>query len=291
MPASLDNGQRLPLAFRKSLRTFKDRRNVYQILRQGRLKTVCEEARCPNIGECFSNNTATFMIMGDRCTRRCKFCSVTTKKPLPLDPEEPFLVADAALKMGLDYVVVTSVDRDDLPDLGAAHFASVVEAIKTTLPHSQVELLVPDFKGRVDLLDHVLSSPIDVFGHNIESVDRIYQALRPQSNLSVTKKVLAYASAHGKLTKSGMMVGLGERDEEVFETLSTLFDLGVRIVTIGQYLRPSLNHWPVHRFVSQDSYEQFVEYGLKLGLAHVFAGPFVRSSYHAKEAHQKSKAA
>lgn len=290
MPVSSDISPRLPAPFRKSLLSFKDRRNVYQILRQGNLATVCEEARCPNIGECFSNNTATFMIMGDRCTRRCKFCAVTTKKPMPLDEDEPQKVAHAALTMGLDYVVVTSVDRDDLPDFGARHFVRVVDAIKTSMPHAKVELLVPDFKGKTELLDEILASPVDVFGHNIESVDRLYKAIRPQSELAATKKVLAHASACGTVTKSGMMVGLGESDEEVLDTLSLLFDLGVSIATIGQYLRPTRHHWAVERYVGQDSYKKFVEHGLKVGLRHVFAGPFVRSSYHAKEAHQKSMA-
>ncbi len=285
MRVSSEGALRLPEHFRKSLLSFKARRNVSNILREGQLTTVCEEARCPNIGECFSNNTATFMIMGDRCTRRCKFCSVTTKKPKSLDEDEPHKVACAALKMGLDYVVITSVDRDDLPDYGARHFVRVINAIKVTLPHAQIELLVPDFKGNLDLIDLVLESPIDVFGHNIESVDRLYQALRPQSNLSVTKKVLAHASERGLTVKSGMMVGVGERDEEVCETLSMLADLGVAIATIGQYLRPSRNHWPVDRYVLASSYEQFISHGQKAGLRHVFAGPFVRSSYHAKEAH------
>lgn len=288
MPVSSNIEERLPEAFRKSLLSFQSRRKVTQILRAGRLSTVCEEARCPNIGECFSNNTATFMIMGDRCTRRCKFCSVTTKKPLPLDETEPLKVAQAAQSMGLDYVVITSVDRDDLPDLGAHHFVNVVNAIKDMLPTAQVELLVPDFKGKTDLLDHVLSSPIDVFGHNIESVDRLYKSLRPQSDMTVTKNVLAHAARRGVLVKSGMMVGVGERDEEVCETLSMLADLGVSIATIGQYLRPTRSSWPVDRYVGQASYDQFVMHGQKVGLRHVFAGPFVRSSYHAKEAHHQA---
>lgn len=289
MPNSSDSHARLPLDFRKSLLSFAKKRDVLQILREGRLTTVCEEAKCPNIGECFSEKTATFMIMGDRCTRRCHFCSVTTKKPLPLDDDEPMKVAMAAKKLGLDYVVVTSVDRDELPDLGAHHFARVVNRIKVELPEAKVELLVPDFRGRAELIQQVLASPIDVFGHNIESVARLYKSLRPQSNLETTKRVLAQASAHRKITvKSGMMVGVGETDDEVLETLSILRDLGVNIVTIGQYLRPSLKHWPVARYVGDESYQAFVDHGRRIGLRHVFAGPFVRSSYHAKEAHLKS---
>lgn len=287
MIATSAQALRLPQDFRKSLRTFADRRDVYRVLREGRLNTVCEEARCPNIGECFSEKTATFMIMGDRCTRRCHFCSVTTKKPLALDPDEPHKIAHAASVLGLDYVVITSVDRDDLPDFGAHHFVAVITALKEKLPHAQIELLTPDFRGRVPAIEHVLESPIEVFGHNIETVARLYKQLRPQSNYETTKSVLKTASTHkGPLVKSGLMVGLGENDDEVCETLVMLKDLGVQIVTIGQYLRPSLKHWPVARYVSNDSYKRFKDFGLSIGLGHVFAGPFVRSSYHAKEAHR-----
>lgn len=280
--------RRLPLHLKKSLMSFNERRDVYRILRTKGLSTVCEEARCPNIGECFSQKTATFMIMGDRCTRRCHFCSVTTKRPLPLDRDEPHKVAMAALGLGLDYVVITSVDRDELPDHGAAHFVDVVHGVKSLLPQVKIEVLVPDFRGRSALIDLVLGSPIDVFGHNIESVERLYKRLRPQSSFSVTKGVLAHAASSKKgVIKSGMMVGVGETDEEVLETLDLLHGLGVEIVTIGQYLSPSLKHWPVHRYVNEESFRKFETYGMALGLKNVFAGPFVRSSYHAKEAHQK----
>lgn len=264
-------------------------RHIKNIMRSGRLATVCEEARCPNMSECFSHNTATFMIMGDRCTRRCHFCSVTTKKPLALDPGEPASVAQAALLMGLDYIVITSVDRDELPDLGAQHFVDVIHEIKKQVPHAEIELLTPDFKGRTALIDQVLKSPINVFGHNIESVSRLYKSLRPQSDFLVTCEVLRYAAMNSsKIIKSGLMVGVGERDEEVLETLDLLYELGVHIVTIGQYLRPSLKHWPVDRYVTHESFLKYSSYGKKIGLRHVYAGPFVRSSYHAREAHAQS---
>lgn len=293
MPASStkvssDENERLPKELRKNLQSFAKKREVLQILRQGRLSTVCEEARCPNIGECFSNKTATFMIMGDRCTRRCHFCSVTTKKPLPLDEEEPMKVAMASKHMGLDYVVITSVDRDELFDHGASHFVKVVNAVKNELPHAQIELLVPDFRGKAEHIDQVLQSPIDVFGHNIESVSRLYKSLRPQSNFTTTKEVLRQASKSRVTVKSGLMVGVGETDDEVLQTLDTLKELGVDIVTIGQYLRPSRAHWPIDRYVGKSSYKKFIRHGESLGFRHVFAGPFVRSSYHAKEAHLKS---
>jgi len=261
-------------------------RHVKNIMREGRLATVCEEARCPNMSECFSQNTATFMIMGDRCTRRCHFCSVSTKKPLALDPNEPRAVARAALLMALDYIVVTSVDRDELPDLGAQHFVDVICEIKKHIAHAEIELLTPDFKGRTQLIDKLLSSPISVFGHNIESVSRLYKSLRPQSDFQTTCEVLSYASKNSnKIIKSGLMVGVGESDEEVYETLELLYKIGVNIVTIGQYLRPSLKHWPVDRYVSNKIFLEYSNYGKKIGLRHVYAGPFVRSSYHAREAH------
>lgn len=283
MPAS-SSALRLPPTFQAGLRSAAALRPVKRIMREGRLSTVCEEARCPNIGECFSAHSATFMIMGDRCTRRCHFCSVTTKKPLPLDENEPQAVASAVKKMGLDFVVITSVDRDELPDLGAGHFIRVIDAVKTSNPHAKIELLTPDFRGRLDLIDQITSSPIEVFGHNIESVARLYKLLRPQSNFLTTTKVLAHAATKNVTVKSGMMVGVGENDDEVLDNLSLLRDLGANIVTIGQYLRPSLKHWPVERYVGIDSYEKFVAHGQKIGIAHVFAGPLVRSSYHAKEA-------
>ncbi|MCA9507371.1 MAG: lipoyl synthase [Myxococcales bacterium] len=288
MPASSDL-LRLPKEFRTALKSHGEKRLVKRIMREGRLSTVCEEARCPNIGDCFSRKSATFMIMGDRCTRRCHFCSVTTKKPLPLDQNEPQAVADAVRKMKLDYVVITSVDRDELSDFGVDHFVKVISAIKKENPHTKIELLTPDFRGHLSLIDKILGSEVDVFGHNIESVQRLYKKLRPQSNFLTTTKVLAHA-AQKLSTKSGLMVGVGESDDEVLETLNLLKDLGVSIVTIGQYLRPSLKHWPVERYVTQKSYEKFIEHGKKIGLKHVFAGPLVRSSYHAKEVHEDSLA-
>jgi lipoyl synthase len=276
---------RLPLDFRRSLQSFAQKRDVLKIMRKGGLTTVCEEARCPNIGECFSNKTATFMIMGDTCTRRCNFCSVKTGRPGFLNKDEPQEVAAAAQALGLDHIVITSVDRDELSDHGANHFVSVVKKIKEVLPTSTIELLVPDFRGKKDMINLVLNSPVDVFGHNIETVHRLYKKLRPQSDFLVTQNVLKQASNNGRVTvKSGMMVGVGETDSEVLANLDLLMSLGVQIVTIGQYLRPSLKHWPVARYVGEDSYKLYVKHGLSLGLKNVFAGPFVRSSYHAKEA-------
>lgn len=282
MPASSEI-LRLPQHLRKT-QSFQEKRFIQNVLREGRLNTVCEDARCPNIAECFGNHTATFMIMGDHCTRRCHFCSVKTAKPRALDPNEPLFVAQAAKKMGLDYVVITSVDRDDLPDGGAMHFANVIHAVKRENPEIEVEVLTSDFKGNTDSLDIMLNSGLKVFSHNTETVPRLYKKLRAQSDFQRTLGVLRYAAQKKPpLLKTGIMVGLGESDDEVLDTLALLKDIGVDVVTIGQYLRPSLKHWPVDRYVSTQSFDTFRKFGKELGFKNVFSGPLVRSSYHAKE--------
>lgn len=284
MPSTSHAPLRLPEALRKRRRAAQVG-PVKQLMRRRGLHTVCEEARCPNIGECFASGTATFMILGDTCTRRCHFCAVKTGRPAPPDPDEPHRLADAAAALGLSHVVITSVDRDELDDLGAGHFAACIRAVKERLPGAEVEVLTPDFKGREDLLDVVLEAGPDVFNHNIETVPRLYRKLRPQSRFETTTRVLRYVAQSGHpAVKSGLMVGLGETDDEVLDTLSLLSDLGVHIATIGQYLRPSLMHWEVARYVGDETYAAYVAHGLSVGLSHVFAGPFVRSSYHAKEA-------
>lgn len=290
MPATPHAPLRLPPELRKPQRA-RDVRAVKSLLREGALHTVCEEAKCPNIGECFASGTATFMILGDTCTRRCHFCAVRTGRPRPLDANEPARLADAAAALSLSHVVITSVDRDDLPDCGAAHFAACIRALHERLPGVEVEILTPDFKGRRELIDIVLDARPDVFNHNIETVPRLYRQVRPQSRFDVTSEVLRHvaASGHGAV-KSGLMVGLGESDDEVLDTLDHLRSLGVHIATIGQYLRPSLQHWPVSRYVGEDSYARFRQHGRDRGFSHVFAGPFVRSSYHAKEATRAHRA-
>jgi lipoic acid synthetase len=285
MPATQNAPLRLPEAFRRKRGLAKDRRYVHQVMRRSTLNTVCEEARCPNIGECFAANTATFMIMGDTCTRRCNFCSVKTGRPEALDPNEPENLARAVGQLGLKHVVITSVDRDELPDYGAAHFAACIRAVKETYHNVDVEILTPDFKGNSAAIDVVLHAQPDVFNHNIESVARLYKQVRPQSDWETTKGLLRYVASQGHgAVKSGFMVGLGEEDHEVEETMTTLKDLGVHIVTIGQYLRPTLQQWPVSRYVEAAQYEKWKALGKSLGFDYVFAGPFVRSSYHAAEA-------
>ncbi len=295
MPATADAPLRLPERLRRRMKPAWGGGvdGVRALMRARGLSTVCEEARCPNLGECFASGTATFMIAGDRCTRRCHFCNVTTARPRPLDAGEPDKLADAAASLGLAHVVITSVDRDDLPDRGAHHWAACVRAVRARLPQAAVEVLVPDFGGDLALADVVLDAGPDVFNHNLETVERLYRQVRPQSRWEHTCALLAHAArrGHGSV-KSGMMVGLGERDDEVLATLDTMRALGVHIATVGQYLRPTLAHWPVDRYVDDDSYARFKAHGEAAGLHHVFAGPFVRSSYHAAEAAQaQSRAA
>lgn len=274
---------RLPPSFRKGIGHTDTKSHVLKLLRKTRLNTVCEEARCPNITECFSNKTATFMILGDRCTRRCHFCSVQTGRPAPPDPAEPQNLKQAVLELGLEHVVVTSVDRDDLKDLGAHHFAACILALKE-IPGLTTELLTPDFKNKPELVQIVLDAKPNIWGHNTESVPRLYKKIRPQSNFDVTIGLLSHLSKQPNLViKSGLMVGLGESDNEVSDTLKLMREIGVQIVTIGQYLRPSLKNWPVDRYVSTESYARWKKEADQLGFSACYAGPFVRSSYHAKE--------
>jgi lipoic acid synthetase len=258
---------------------------VRVLLRERSLNTVCEEARCPNLGECFTRGTATFMLLGDRCTRRCGYCSVSTARPLPPDPEEPARVAEAAVRMGLRYVVLTSVNRDDLADGGAAHFASTVRAVRGALPGAGIEVLVPDFKGDREALRAVLEAAPEVFNHNIETVPRLFPRLRPQGRYDLSLEVLQEAKRirPGQTTKSGLMVGLGERDEEIAPVLSALRAAGVDIVTIGQYLRPSREHEPVHRYLEPGAFRGLEDEARAIGFPTVYSGVFVRSSFNAEE--------
>jgi len=260
--------------------------NLKSILRANKLSTVCESAMCPNIGECFSKNRAVFMIMGRRCTRNCAFCAVEKGAPLPLDPSEPERVARTALKMGLRYVVITSVTRDDLADGGADHFAKTIAATRRVIQGVAVEVLTPDFKGNEDALDTVLKEVPDVFNHNLETVRRLTPLVRDKgANYERSLKVLEYVRSRSKgiILKSGIMVGMGEEDEEVLEALRDLSEVGVDVVTIGQYLMPSSRHLPVARYVPPSQFEYYKEYGTSIGIKHVFAAPLVRSSYMAEE--------
>ncbi len=287
---STPNRQRKPEWLRKPGSLSPQLRNVRQLLRDLNLNTVCEEASCPNIAECFGRQTATFMIGGDRCTRRCHYCDIATARPFPLDPSEPGRVAEAAARLNLRYVVVTAVARDDVKDGGARHFARTIAAIRQRLPAAQVEVLIPDFKGDPAALATVLDAQPDVLNHNIETVRRLFKSVRPQGGYERTLELLARARelAPTITTKSGFMVGLGETEAEVLATLDDLRAVGVDLVTIGQYLQPSLEHAPVAAYVPQEQYAVYRAYGAKLGFRATFAGPFVRSSFHAGELHQQS---
>jgi lipoic acid synthetase len=282
---------RLPEWARKPAR-LREARPVRMLLRRGALNTVCEEARCPNLGECFARGTATFLLLGDRCTRRCRYCSVGTARPLPPDPLEPESVAAAAAEMGLRHVVLTSVDRDDLADGGAAHFAATVRAVRKALPGAAVEVLTPDFRGDESALGTVLDSQPEVFNHNIETVPRLFPRLRPQGRYGMSLEVLSAARRlrPDQATKSGLMVGLGETDQEVTAVLADLRSAGVGIVTIGQYLRPSRDHEPVHRYVTPDAFRAFEREARRLGFPAVYSGVFVRSSFHAEEVYRTGSA-
>jgi lipoic acid synthetase len=249
------------------------------------LHTVCEEANCPNIGECWHHGTATFMILGGTCTRSCGYCNVTHGTPLPPDQDEPVKVASAIHALGLDYVVITSVDRDDLPDFGASHFARTISETRARIPSCRLEVLIPDFQGQRDALAVVLAARPDVLNHNIETVPRLYRTARPGGRYQRALDVLRNSReiAPGIPTKSGLMVGLGEDWDEVVQTLRDLRDAGVSIVTIGQYLRPSLANLPMVRYYTPSEFAELKRIGLEMGLGHVESGPLVRSSYHAHE--------
>ena len=255
-----------------------------ETLRENRLVTVCEEASCPNLPECFSHGTATFMIMGDKCTRRCTFCDVGHGRPDPLDPEEPINLARTIAAMQLRYVVITSVDRDDLRDGGAGHFVACHEAIRASCPNIQIESLVPDFRGRMEVaLDNLSKAPPDVFNHNIETVPRLYKQVRQGSDYAGSLQLLKQFKARFPhiLTKSGIMLGLGEELSEVENVLADLRQHDVNMVTIGQYLQPSRYHSPVMRYVPPAEFKQLAQLAKQLGFTHVASGPLVRSSYHA----------
>jgi lipoic acid synthetase len=261
-------------------------RETKDIVRTHKLVTVCEEASCPNIGECWSKGTATFMIMGDKCTRRCRFCNVSTGRPDPLDQDEPERLAQTIALMKLNYVVITSVDRDDLHDGGAGHFVQCIQRIRSLAPSTTIEILTPDFGGRLDLaLDILSAAPPDVLNHNIETVPRLYKEARPGADFQNTLNLLqGFKDRHPTIpTKSGLMVGLGETDEEILDVLRALRAHRVDMLTIGQYLQPSGGHMPVRRYVHPDNFKMYADAANAMGFVHAASGPLVRSSYHADQ--------
>ena len=259
-----------------------------KLIREHNLNTVCEEARCPNIYECWGRNTATIMILGNTCTRSCGFCSVKTGKPLGVDNEEPYRTAEAIKTMNLRHVVITSVDRDDLKeDYGAETWAKTIEIIRRLTPECTIEVLTPDFRNYVPAYEKVFHASPDIFSHNIECVQHISKKVRPQSDWDRSLSILKASVEFGLQTKTGMMVGLGETDDEVIETMAEVVDLGITIFNIGQYLQPTVKHLPVERFVHPGIFEMYREEGLKMGFGVVESGPLVRSSYHADEQAQR----
>ena len=277
-----------PAWLRKRVRANARAEGVEGLMAELGLATVCDGAHCPNRAECFAKGTATFMILGDRCTRNCRFCAVASGGVSPVRAEEPHAVAQAAARLGLRHVVVTSVTRDDLPDGGAGHFAATIRAIRAALPAAVIEVLTPDFQGDLTAVATVLSAGPDVFNHNVETVPRLYAAVRPQANYERSLAVLAGARDIAQrtnvrlYTKSGLMVGLGEGREEIAQVLSDLRASGCDIVTIGQYLAPSKEHYPVSRFVTPAEFDALLAQAKAMGFAAVAAGPFVRSSYRAE---------
>lgn len=247
------------------------------------LHTICTSGKCPNMGECWSRGTATFMIAGEICTRSCRFCNTLTGKPLPLDPREPGRVAESVRLMQLKHAVVTSVDRDDLPDLGAGHWAATIREIKAVNPRTSLEVLIPDFQGRLDLVDLVIDAHPEIISHNMETVRRISPTVRSAAKYETSLAVLRHIAERGVTAKTGIMVGLGETEEEVWELMDDVLNQGVRILTIGQYLQPSRKNIPVSEYIHPDQFAAYREKALEKGFRHVESAPLVRSSYHAEK--------
>ncbi|MXW43047.1 MAG: lipoyl synthase [Acidimicrobiia bacterium] len=288
-PVSISLSDRKPEWMRVGLHTGPDFRRVRSLLRKKELMTVCEEAGCPNIYECWNEGTATFMINGTRCTRACAFCQVDTRRPLPVDDQEPERLADAVQAMGLEHVVITAVARDDLPDGGAAGFAAAIAALRNrqAIPQDnlRIEVLIPDCKGDPEALATIFAARPDVLNHNLETVARLQRTVRPSASYARSLAVLARAKASGLITKSSIIVGMGESDEEVVQAMADLAAVGTDIVTLGQYLRPSAQHLPVARWVLPNTFARFRHEGRLLGIAHVEASPLTRSSHHAQQAY------
>jgi lipoic acid synthetase len=277
--------ERLPEWVRRTVLNTPENRPVRKILQDQGLNTICESGRCPNKGECWAKRTATFMLMGSICTRTCRFCAVNKGRPEPLDATEPGRIVEAARQLGLRHVVLTSVNRDELPDQGSNHFAKTITALKEGIAGVVVEVLTPDFQGKREAIEIVLSARPAVYNHNVETVPRLYKRVRPGSIYERSLKVLSLSKAIDAtiLTKSGLMLGLGERKEEVVAVMDDLRQVDCDILTLGQYLRPTRNNLPVHRYVTPDEFEELAKIGTGMGFKQVHSGPLVRSSYHAGE--------
>jgi len=257
---------------------------VRRLLSDLRLHTVCQSARCPNLGECWGERTATFLILGDVCTRGCTFCAVAKGSPHPIEPDEPNRVAEAAFRLGLKHVVITSVTRDDLSDGGAPHYAQTIRAVRRRLPQASIEILIPDFDGKPESLQEVLDERPDVLNHNLETVPRLYQTVRPGAAYAHSIAIIKQAAESGVIAKSGLMLGLGETFEEALDVMADLRDAGCQNLTLGQYLQPTSKHIPIFRFVTPEEFATLKQRGIALGFHHVESGPLVRSSYMAHRA-------
>ncbi|MCH7497987.1 MAG: lipoyl synthase [Candidatus Marinimicrobia bacterium] len=281
--ANLPAGSRRPPWMKIKIRTEANYRDIRRLVRDKGLHTVCEEARCPNIYECWERRSATIMILGDVCTRSCGFCAIKTGRPSSLDEQEPSRAAEGVKAMGLAHCVITSVNRDELPDGGARIWAETIREIHRQVPGCSVEVLIPDFRGDRLALQQVMAAHPEILAHNLETVPRLYSRVRPQANYRQSLEVLRYAHAHGMTVKAGIMVGIGERPEEVYALLADAVATGCQIFTIGQYLQPDRSHLPVDRFVHPTEFDSYRRAGLRLGFKVVESGPLVRSSYHADE--------
>jgi lipoic acid synthetase len=279
----MQTGRRLPGWLKMQRASGENYSRVKRLIRENHLHTICTSGNCPNIGECWNAGTATFMILGDICTRACKFCSTKTGKPLPPDPEEPLRLAKSIRILQLKHCVITSVDRDDLPDRGSSFWADTVRIIKEINPGMTIETLIPDFDGKAENILRVINSAPDVISHNIEMVRRLTPLIRTKAKYETSLSVLRYISGNGMRTKSGFMVGLGENDDEVIETINDLFDSGCRILTVGQYLQPTLNHMKAVRFISPEKFEEYRKMAYDEGFEIVECHPLVRSSFHAEK--------
>ena len=274
--------ERLPEFLKRPIIDTDTTRNVRKILKHNCLNTVCENARCPNKNECYTKNTATFLIMGNNCTRNCRYCNISCNRPEPLDPQEPKHIAKAVKDLGLKYAVITSVTRDDLPDGGAQHFANCIYEIRKISPDVKIEILTPDFKNKKEALDIIINAHPDVFNHNIETVRAVFKTARPQGNYDTSLEVLKYIKQNSNIqTKSGMMIGLGETFAQIKETIKDLYSVGCDILTIGQYIQPSKEHLPVAKYYNLDEYEELKKLATSIGIKNYQIGPLVRSSYNA----------
>lgn len=274
--------ERLPEYLKRPIIDTDKTRTVRKILKANCLNTVCENARCPNKNECYTKHTATFLIMGGVCTRNCKYCNISCQKPEPLDVDEPKHIAKAVKDLGLKYAVITSVTRDDLPDGGAEHFAKCIEEIRKISPDTKIEILTPDFKGNIESLNTIIKAHPDVFNHNIEAVRGIFKTVRPQGNYDISLSVLKYIKENSDIkTKSGLIIGLGENIEQIKETFEDLYNVGCDILTVGQYIQPSKEHYPVGKYYKPEEYEELKKLATSVGIKHFQIGPLVRSSYNA----------